>query len=497
VVHGVYGDLTIFSDGHYTYTPNANLDALQVGTNPDDVFSYQAQDSTAATGTATLTFHVTGADDAPLGINFVLGAGGASAQNGTSIGAHSVIGSFVPFGDPDGGANGAIYSLSGADVASFTMVGNQIENNVALGSGTDWNVTVTTTIGGNAFDTPLHIHLGTSGPDPLTGIGGSAIDVLYGLGGADTLSGSAGSDALVGGAGNDVLIGGAGNDQLYGANGNDTYEFALTANGNDTINETGQNGSDLIQIDTNMGGGDVITNLDFTKVGADLLISFNDSSVTVTNQFSGSGGDVVEQIVFTNGGTFDGYQLGTTAYQLATTLTGADVNAVNNQDVVASSSSGETLNGGTGNDLLFGNDGNDILNGGAGNDLLVAGNGNDTLTGGSGADYLVGGTGADHFVFNATSEGLDHIVDFSHAEGDSIDFANAAFGSLGTGTLAAGHFQSGGTEVAFASSGAGFFYNTTEHTLYYDSNGNTAGGLIALAHLENNVALANTDIHII
>ena len=37
----------------------------------------------------------------------------------------------------------------------------------------------------------------------------------------------------------------------------------------------------------------------------------------------------------------------------------------------------------------------------------------DTLTGGTGSNTLTGGAGADHFVFDATTDGLDQIVDFT------------------------------------------------------------------------------------
>jgi hypothetical protein len=53
------------------------------------------------------------------------------------------------------------------------------------------------------------------------------------------------------------------------------------------------------------------------------------------------------------------------------------------------------------------------------------------------------------------------------------------------------------TDGTFTGSGPGFWYATSNHTLYYDANGNTAGGLVALAVLENGFALHNTDIKIV
>jgi hypothetical protein len=46
------------------------------------------------------------------------------------------------------------------------------------------------------------------------------------------------------------------------------------------------------------------------------------------------------------------------------------------------------------------------------------------------------------------------------------------------------HFVSGSTEGALTGAGAGFWMNTANSTVYYDSNGNAGGGLIAMAQLE-------------
>src|SRR5439155_7899577 len=131
-----------------------------------------------------------------------------------------------------------------------------------------------------------------------------------------------------------------------------------TSEGNDTINESG-GGNDTIQIAT-ATSADVLQTLDFAHTGNDLVITYSGntnstSQITVTNHYAGA---AVEQIVFSNGGTFGGYQLGTGPYLLSTDAS-TPLDGTGSQDVIASSTAGEALNGGNGNDLLFGNGGDD------------------------------------------------------------------------------------------------------------------------------------------
>jgi VCBS repeat-containing protein len=65
VVAGTYGTLLLNADGSYSYTANSALDALQVGDNPTDQFTFTATDNLGRSVTTTLTFNVTGTDDAP------------------------------------------------------------------------------------------------------------------------------------------------------------------------------------------------------------------------------------------------------------------------------------------------------------------------------------------------------------------------------------------------------------------------------------------------
>lgn len=59
----------------------------------------------------------------------------------------------------------------------------------------------------------------------------------------------------------------------------------------------------------------------------------------------------------------------------------------------------DTLMGNDATNVLKGNAGNDTIDGGLGSDWVMGGAGNDLLTGGQGADKIVGGAGADTFRF--------------------------------------------------------------------------------------------------
>ncbi len=90
-------------------------------------------------------------------------------------------------------------------------------------------------------------------------------------------------------------------------------------------------------------------------------------------------------------------------------------------DTITGNAADNEVHGGAGNDTISGGVGNDRLYGDAGDDTLIGDSGNDLLDGGAGTDVLTGGTGSDIF-FDAAGYGADTVTDFSHADGDKIDF---------------------------------------------------------------------------
>ncbi len=245
--------------------------------------------------------------------------------------------------------------------------------------------------------------------------------------------GGSGSDRIYGNAAANVLTGGAGNDILYGRGGKDTLNGGA---GNDIyiMSDTGDRIVDASGVD---------------KINASVSISLGSYTA-------------VENLVLTGSGNINGLGNG-----LANVLTG--------------------------------NGGNNVLNGAGGKDTISGGAGADRLYGGLGNDKLTGGTGADAFVFNTTlnsSSNVDTVTDFSVAD-DTIWLENAVFKTLTkTGALASSAFFASTAGVAHDGNDR-IIYETDTGNLYYDSNGNAAGGKVMFAHLKAGLALTYQDFHII
>ena len=141
-------------------------------------------------------------------------------------------------------------------------------------------------------------------------------------------------------------------------------------------------------------------------------------------------------------------------------------------------------------------DGSFKITGGAENDILKGGARADTLIGNGDEDTLTGGGGNDQFVLNKATAGNEvTIADFTVASGNNDVFAlsNAAFtgapavGATLTVSAVAGATNSANTILVDAGlaganlSNVRFGYDTLTNKLFYDADGNFAGGSILIA----------------
>lgn len=153
--------------------------------------------------------------------------------------------------------------------------------------------------GNGGFDTII----GGTGNDMLFGGGGrdnlrsgTGDDTMSGNGGADTISAGSGDDVIDGGNGSDSIDAGTGDDVVRGGNGADTIEggagddrltggsradtFVFTSDGGDDVVTDYEDNRDKIQIEGNVAFVDI----DIDQDGADAVISFGASTITLLGQ---------------------------------------------------------------------------------------------------------------------------------------------------------------------------------------------------------------------
>lgn len=138
----------------------------------------------------------------------------------------------------------------------------------------------------------------------------------------------------------------------------------------------------------------------------------------------------------------------------------------------------------SGNDTFNLSNSRDVVNGFAGSDTVSGNGGDDDLYGGLGDDKLTGGTDEDYFVFDTklnSSNNVDTITDFIKGT-DEIVLDDDIFSKL--------NGSSGGKSINSSSYIIGskakdtndyIFYNTSNDTLYYDTDGSGKAAAIAFA----------------
>ncbi len=131
---------------------------------------------------------------------------------------------------------------------------------------------------------------------------------------------------------------------------------------------------------------------------------------------------------------------------------------------------------------------------GSGNALAntISGNsGSNRLAGAAGGDILTGGGGSDKFVFAhfGAANGNDHLTDFASGI-DRLVFAAADYGFAVGHHLTTAEYSDTGAPVGTTGQ---FLYDPGTHQLYWDSNGTSAGGRVAIATFDNAVTPARTD----
>jgi len=243
--------------------------------------------------------------------------------------------------------------------------------------------------------------------------GGLGNDVLIGSEGDDLISGGDGNDFALMGAGDDRFTWNPGddNDTLEGQDGFDSMVFNganiaeiinVSANGERVtftrnVANVVMDLNDVESIDYHaLGGADTInigdlSGTDLSEINLDLGGADGQVDTVVINATAGD--DVV--LVVGDGGSVS--VLGLAAMvNIAGFEAGIDrlvINTLGGDDVVEASGLDAGIvfqaDGGEGDDVLIGGNGNDTLFGGLGDDVLIGGPGLDVLDGGAGSNIII------------------------------------------------------------------------------------------------------------
>ena len=111
---------------------------------------------------------------------------------------------------------------------------------------------------------------------------------------------------------------------------------------------------------------------------------------------------------------------------------------------------------------------------------------------GGGLDQIDGGTGADTFAFSHDGAANAATVHGFNVANDTIELSHSLFTKLAIGATPTF------TISKYAQSASDhLFYNTTNGSLWYDSNGNAAGGVVEIANLGPGLKLTASNFTVV
>ena len=396
--------LTLNADGSYVYNPNGKFEALGVGENGADSFSYTVSDGHGGTDTATVNLTITGVNDAPVAVNDTGTTGEnttltVNAANGVLKNDTDIDGDTLTVSGVTGGTVGVQFALASGALLTLNADGSYVYNpngkfeSLSAGVNGADSFTYTISDGHTGTDTAT-VNLTITGVNDapiITSDGGGTV--------ADPISIDENTTAVTTVTASDV-------DAVHTL----TYDLS------------GGSDKDFFTIDKNSGVLSFLNPPDFE----DKADSDND------------GVYVVDVRVTDDKGATDTQQISVTVEDVA-------------NETITGTSGADSLTGADGNDSISGLGGSDSLDGGAGLDSITGGAADDLITGGDGADLLTGGDDGDTFDYNFITEAGDTITDFlTGLEGDTINIADLLSGFLGPDddldTL--GFVQIGGTTDA-------------------------------------------------
>ena len=393
-------DLLIGGTGSDTLTAAGIADTL-IGGAGAEIYVLHSSTDTVQFGTGSASLNAVQAY-----FNYTLGGGADTLSqyaNSAVAAGNNNSDLLVAYGTSDtlvAGPGNDTLTDNGGNATLIGGAGNDIFN----AGGTDDVVDTSTTAinilnAYGSFSLPTNVNtLNMSGPGVGTANGGN-----------DSMTANDSSETLIGGTGNDTLVADAGYDTLIAGSGNTVLEdLTSPAYPNTFLFNTGIGQDQVI----NAQHGDVIqfgpgisqSSLTFTALpgsgGAlpSLLITGAGGAVTVQGGLTPG---AISSVDFTGGSNYTVQQLLDPSGRV--TVPGAGGN------LILTSSNGDSLTGGSGQDTVLAWGNNDTLNAGTGGTFIGAIGTGDRVTGGSGTDSLVayganntliGGAGNENFVIS-------------------------------------------------------------------------------------------------
>lgn len=555
-VAGAFGTLMVFSDGTYLYTAGAALDNLLEGQHATDLFNFTVTDSFGHSTPTTLTFNVTGSDEAPQ-ITSAVAFGSITQDAGPSLAAN---GGFET-GDLTGWtASGPIVELDaiGGDFGNYTVnlagSGGSLEQDIATVAGQHYALSfyVAGDAGGGneSFTASWAGAQLVSTTDLAFGFTKYTFDVI-GDGATDHFLVNYSTDGLgihfdqfsLSPTPGPTVETSDGSVSFTGPDPGDTHTASFTLHDSnyfgtfslDPVTESGGLGSVAWHFNVDnadiqfLAQGQSITQI-YTVAVTDYAGATSYQDISVTLNGSNDAPTAVSENVITDvgpNGTVD-----IPAWALAANDTDPDtIDHLSVNNVTSSSGGTASLSG---SDVFFTDDATSggsftytssdglatsvntatatvvnsaatasVLNGTSGDNILIATNGTETLNGGAGNDILFGnsgshvtsgGAGNDTFAFMHTTDGTAIITDFNNiSQHDHIAVSASGFGGgLTAGMDATSIFQTAASDQFNGL--AGFLFDTANQTLYFSADG-TQGAL--LAQVQTGVTINPHDILIV
>lgn len=557
-IAGGFGTLVVDAAGFYTYTANANLDPLQVGDTATDAFTFTVSDTLGHNVPTTITFNVTGADDAPI-VTSATAFGSLTEDAGPTVG---VNGGFET-GDLTGWSSSGVTvtpTFVGGELGNYaaqTITSGFLEQDVATVAGQHY--TLSFFVAGDPESTATAFTASWDGMQLVAetsvaagftkftfDVVGDALDPTTQL--FFDFTGNDGS-LLIDQMSISPTPGPAtettdGSISFSDVETTDTHTASFTPGGSgfvgtfslDPVTESSGSGS--------LGWHYSVSNADiqFLAQGQTLLqtytVSITDShgastlqDVTVAIAGSNDAPTAVNENVVSDAGT-DG-AIDIQLWMLAANDTDPDtidhlsVNALGagtggtvvntgdaffiddstlggsftytSSDGIATSNSATVtvINNATSVTSLTGTSGDDIIIATNGTESLDGGGGNDILVGNSGSHVMTGGSGSDAFAFLHTTDGPGIITDFNNtSQHDHIAIsANGFGGGLTAGMDVTSIFETTADDQ-FSPGGIQFHFDTANQTLYYSADG-TQASAITVATVQAGVVLNPHDLLIV